>query len=215
MTILDLSHTLENEMPVFPGSPPVEISNLARISLNGYQELHLKISTHSGTHIDCGKHLFEDASGTDDDPRAFIGRGMVIPCPANRPEQLIKKSHVKNYERQLQTADFVLLHTGWSRFWGRSEYFRNFPVLHKSAAQYLCSFSLKGIGIDAAGFDTADSYDLPNHHLLLSSGMALVENLCNLDRLPATDFLFSCLPLKIKHGDGSPVRAVAIIYSGD
>jgi kynurenine formamidase len=48
------------------------------------------------------------------------------------------------------------------------------------------------------------------HHTLLSAGMVLIENLTGLEKLPESGFYFSCLPLKIQSGDGSPVRAVAI-----
>jgi kynurenine formamidase len=53
--------------------------------------------------------------------------------------------------------------------------------------------------------------ELPVHHILLSHGLILIENLVNLESLPKQEFTFSCLPLKIKNGDGSPVRAVGIV----
>ena len=36
-----------------------------------------------------------------------------------------------------------------------------------------------------------------------------IENLANLDQCGAELFMFSCFPLKLENGDGSPVRAVA------
>jgi len=41
--------------------------------------------------------------------------------------------------------------------------------------------------------------------------MVVIENLTSLDALGGRAFLFSCLPLNIVTGDGSPVRAVAQI----
>ncbi len=104
-----------------------------------------------------------------------------------------------------------LLHTGWSQFWGTEDYFGNFPVLHPDAATYLSAFNLKGIGSDTISFDPVDSVELPVHHILLSAGIILIENLVNLNKLPQHDFTFSCFPLNIKNGDGSPVRAVGIV----
>ena len=47
---------------------------------------------------------------------------------------------------------------------------------------------------------------------LLENGILTYTNLINLDRLPrGEEFLFIGLPLNIKNGDGSPVRAVAIL----
>ena len=108
-------------------------------------------------------------------------------------------------------AYFLLIHTGWSQYWGSEEYFRKFPVLNVDAARYLTSFPLKGIGSDTISFDPVDSGDLPVHHILLSKGLILIENLVNLKSLPKHNFAFSCFPLKIRNGDGSPVRAVGII----
>jgi kynurenine formamidase len=55
---------------------------------------------------------------------------------------------------------------------------------------------------------------MPNHHILLGSEIILIENLTNLDVLPDGIFMFQCLPLKIEHADGSPVRAIAIVEGG-
>jgi kynurenine formamidase len=84
-------------------------------------------------------------------------------------------------------------------------------VLHRDAALYLTSFNLKGIGSDTISFDPVDSVELPVHHILLLKGLILIENLVNLTSLPKHNFAFSCFPLKIKNGDGSPVRAVGIV----
>lgn len=48
--------------------------------------------------------------------------------------------------------------------------------------------------------------------LLLKNKIPTYTDLINLDKLPLNEkFLFIGLPLKIKNGDGSPVRAVAIL----
>jgi len=38
-----------------------------------------------------------------------------------------------------------------------------------------------------------------------------IENLTNLDKLPATGFMLIALPIKIEGGSGGPVRAVALV----
>ena len=40
--------------------------------------------------------------------------------------------------------------------------------------------------------------------------MIIIENLTGLEQLMNKEFWFSCFPLKIEEGDGSPVRACAI-----
>jgi arylformamidase len=211
MNVVDLSHFLEDRMPVFPGSKPVKLDQAACISEEGYHELELHVSTHTGTHIDCASHLIQGGFDTGlASPDRFYGKALVIDCTHLIAPYRIPLEHVKRYEEVLKKTEFVLLHTGWDRYWGKDVYFGEFPVLDPDAASYLAGWPLKGIGIDAAGFDPIDSHDLPVHRIFLSRNIVLVENLTRLADLPEGDFMFCCFPLKIKQGDGSPVRAVGI-----
>ena len=49
----------------------------------------------------------------------------------------------------------------------------------------------------------------PIHPVVLEKQVLIVENLCHLEELPDF-FLFVALPLKIRAGSGSPIRAVAL-----
>ena len=112
----------------------------------------------------------------------------------------------------LLAAGFALLHTGWARYWGTNDYFGRYPVLSPEAAGWLAGFGLKGYGVDAISADEIDSAALPVHRALLGRGMLIIENLDRLDPLLEREFTFSCLPLKIADADGSPIRAVAILF---
>ncbi len=50
----------------------------------------------------------------------------------------------------------------------------------------------------------------PIHPVVLEKQVLIIENLSNLDQLPDF-FLFLALPLKIRAGSGSPIRAVALV----
>jgi len=105
----------------------------------------------------------------------------------------------------------VLFCTGWSQLWGTPVYYENYPVPDEESAEYLAGFNIKGVGFDTPGGDKVGSETLPVHRILLGHDIILIENLTNLRILPPTGFTFACFPLKIKNGDGSPVRAVGII----
>jgi arylformamidase len=210
--IIDLTHTLESGMPVYPGTRHVKLITAGTFVQEGYHEIRMDISTHTGTHIDCGYHLLVDGLNTITTPvNHFYGKGMVADCRNISAGGSITKEFLQQMETDIGNSDFLLIHTGWSQYWGSEEYFTKFPVLHRDAATYLSSFNLKGIGSDTISFDPVDSMELPVHHILLSKGLILVENLVNLESLLNHDFVFSCFPLKIKNGDGSPVRAVGIV----
>jgi kynurenine formamidase len=208
MQVIDLTYIMTSDMPVFPGSEPASFMQAADFDKDGYNEKRLCLHTHTGTHIDCKKHIYREGFDTASASERFAGKGFMIDCQVFTDE--IPVEHMQQFDQQIRQTEFVLLHTGCSKYWGLPDYFRKFPVLSRSASLYLSNLRLKGIGIDAPSFDPFESSDLPVHHTLLSADMVLVENLTNLGALTGFDFMFFCLPLKIKDGDGSPVRATAI-----
>jgi len=212
VTLIDLSHILESGMPVFPGSGPVVLQRESTLDKDNFNETRLSITTHTGTHIDCEYHLLAGGNDILSKPAEnFYGPGVAIDFRKITADGIITMEHLMQYGKDIRSADFVLLVTGWSRYWGTPSYFTGFPVMNEEAASYLTSFHLKGTGCDTVSFDPVESESLRVHHILLSSGMILIENLVNLENLPRRDFIFSCLPLRIKDGDGSPVRAVGIV----
>ncbi len=210
MFIIDLSHPLTPAMPVYPGTEPPTFTATATIERDGFREKRLVLQSHVGTHVDAPAHLLHDGATLDRMPlTSFAGRALVIDCTdLERGE--IDEARLQPYRSELPDHDFVLLHTGWSRHWGRPRYLEGFPVLNEAAARLLTGSGLRGIGVDALSVDPLDADDLPIHRLLLTAGLVIIENLTNLAALPQRSCLFHCFPLAIKDGDGSPVRAVAL-----
>ena len=211
MQIIDLSHTIKSGMPVYPGTVAPLIETPLTIENDGFQEKRLNLFSHTGTHIDAPSHIIAGASALDQLMiDTFVGSAFIIDISASTQER-IEKDQLTAYLDKLNELDFALFYTGWSDYWGQGKYFEDYPVLSEAAADWICQFDLKGIGIDTGSFDPLNSTDLTIHHKLLGRGFVLIENLTNLSGLPDVPFTFSCLPLKIKAADGSPVRAVAIL----
>ncbi|MCR1899596.1 cyclase family protein [Irregularibacter muris] len=211
MKIIDLTHTLYDDMPVFPGDEPPEFYSICTVEEEGFAQKKLIIYSHTGTHIDAPAHmLIQGRSLEEVDVNQFFGKAMVIDCGGGKKDR-IELGDLLNYKDKIQKVDFVLFHTGWSKYWGSQSYYEGFPTLTEEAVQWLCSFSVKGIGIDTLSVDELHSQEFSNHYALLKNNIIIIENLTHLGKLPQDNFLFSCLPLKYKNADGSPVRAVAII----
>ncbi len=210
MKIIDLSHTIEAGMPVYPSDDPPVITTRASIDEDGFAGKSLTIGSHNGTHIDGPTHIFPASRPLDRIPvDCFVGEGSVIDLTAiTKPE--IHVSYLKTHESLFKSSRFILLHTGWSRYWGQEKYFRGYPSLSIEAALWIDSFGLTGLGIDTCSVDAMESTDLPIHKILLERTL-IIENLTNLHSLPHTGFWFSCLPLKVADAEASPIRAVAII----
>jgi arylformamidase len=208
MKIIDLTHLINEEIPVYPGT---EKPVFDKIDVDGYRELKMHLFTHTGTHIDAPYHILRHGRTLDALPfDHFIGQGMVIDCKA-LVNKKISLEFLKQFEAQISEAEFILLNSGWSAKWGGEDYFENFPTLTTEATEWLTNFKLKGIGLDCISLDVVNSHDLPNHHIVLDEEIIIIENLTNLDSLPGSRFIFQCFPLKIEHADGSPVRALAVI----
>jgi kynurenine formamidase len=211
MRIIDLSHPVSANMPLWPGTPAPRFDDLHTVKRDGFGERWLQLSSHTGTHLDAPSHIVEDAASLDRLPvDNFIGKGVVLDLRDSSDETISLDTLLASRERIAQ-AEFLLLHTGWSRFWGSDAYNRGYPCLSAEAAEWLAGAGLKGVGIDAPSFDIWDSESLPIHRCLLGAGLVLIENLTALDQLFDGDFLLSVLPLNIADAEACPVRAVALL----
>ena len=211
MTLIDLTHTLENNMMVFLGdSPPVFQKTMTHAS-DGAQVIRMDIATHHGTHIDCPLHFVADGKAADNsDLNNFYGKAAIADCTSFGLNTQISAEHFKDLNLNWDAIDWLIVYTGWYKFWGSPRYLDHFPVLSVEAARFLQGKNLKGIGLDVISIDAIDSVDYPVHKIILGSGMYVIENLCNLHQIPACEFTLAAFPLKIAEGDGSPIRAVAL-----
>ena len=87
----------------------------------------------------------------------------------------------------------------------------HFPGIHPDAARWLAEKSVKAVGIDTASIDYGQSSLFETHRTLYERNIPGLENLTNLDQLPARGATIVALPMKIKGGSGAPLRAVAIL----
>jgi len=211
MAIIDLSHFLEVGMPLFPGTPVPIFEENASIETDGYREKKIALCSHTGTHMDAPAHIVAGAKTLDQLPvETFCGDAFLLNCTRARKAR-IDLTELLPHVDAIRESAFIILHTGWDRYWGDEHYFSGYPALTPEAARWLAHLGLKGVGMDTISADPSDSLALPVHNILLGAGMVLVENLTNLAAVPAPSFLFAGFPLKIRDADGSPVRAVAIV----
>ncbi|MCL6478439.1 MAG: cyclase family protein [Peptococcaceae bacterium] len=211
MKIIDLSHPISTEMPVYPGTERPVFINACTIEREGFAEKKITLFTHTGTHLDAPAHILPGAETVDLMPaRCFYGRAVVLDFTGIR-ERKIGPADLEPHRRAVEKSEFLLLYTGWSRLWGKEAYFRGFPVLSPEGARWVSRFHLKGVGVDAISVDEVGSTRFPVHKILLQHGLIVIENLTNLEELTGRHFSFCCFPLKINDADGSPVRAVALL----
>lgn len=211
--VIDLSRTISEDMPVYPGTEQPVISDPCTIDGCGFAEKKITLYSHTGTHMDAPSHILKGAPCLEDlGAGHFIGDGVVIDLCRNVIEnRSIELSDLLPFKKHIIGKHFVLLHTGWGKHWGKDEYFKGSPVLSTEAAEWLAGFNPRGIGIDMISIDRPDTKDMQIHKIFLSRNIVIIENLFNISELTGRNFTFCCFPLKLINSDGSPVRAVAII----
>lgn len=212
MKVIDLTHLIESEMPVFPGTekPKLEIANT--IEKDGFKETLLTMFSHTGTHMDAPAHIFKAGATLDSyDVDYLTGSGTVIDCSHKTEGTSITMEDVLPNSRNIEASDYVLFQTGWDRYWGDEKYYGLFPTLDADVVNYLVKSGVRGIGLDVISLDPMDDAELSNHRIALGNNILIIENLTNLSELQGKAFTLCLMPLKYKNADGAPVRAVAML----
>jgi kynurenine formamidase len=113
---------------------------------------------------------------------------------------------------EIRPGDTVLFHTGhYAQYYGTPEYATHQPGLTREATEYILDKGAVNFGVDCTSPDMWLDKTYPCHTVCAEREVTHIENLCNLDQLVGKRFTFIALPLKIRDGTGSPLRAVAIL----
>jgi kynurenine formamidase len=126
---------------------------------------------------------------------------------------------LKEEKVRMIPGDSVLIYTGWERFWktNNRKFVTSMPGIGVKAARWLASKKVVAVGSDTQSVEVEPNEDPRNdgivHQILITkNGIHLIENLKlgELARAQVYEFLFVCIPMKIKGGTGSPVHPVAV-----
>ena len=173
--IIDLTHTITPEMPMYPGSAAPSIKPTGSLTRDGFLETQLTIASHTGTHMDAPSHMLPRGSTLEVLPASqFCGRAVVLDVSDLPPRSVITADYLREQNGTIRSADFVLFYTGWERKWGTGAYYDDdFPVPDQEAAKYLVSCGLKGVGTDALSVDTLRDQQFLAHKTLLDGGLVI------------------------------------------
>ena len=218
MKIIDLTQTIEPDMPLFgPSAPQPQVtawqSHTEAAASGNYAGCTCEISrvdfvTSIGTYMDSPYH-FNPAGHTIEKLRLeqCVLPGIVIDCTHFTARQPITPDVLDGIDLAGKAA---LFRTGWSRFWGQPAY-TEYPFLNRATAEALRDGGARLAGVDFLVIDDTRDPQRPVHVTLLYSNILIVENLTNLHLLPPDDFIFHAAPVKMAGVAAFPVRAYATI----
>lgn len=212
MKPIDLTLTISQETPMFPGSPVPLFIPWEDLEKDKYNLEMLLISSHTGTHVDAPFHFIKNGKKIHQiEPRRFLCNVTMIRVRIE-PGGLIMKEHITSHEKKfgsIERGSSVVFATGWNDNLRRKDLFKKNPGLSESAARYLVSLGVNLVGIDSPSIDVGSDEKFSAHKALLRNDVLILENLCNLRSVKSLHFRLVALPLKLQNATGSPVRAIA------
>jgi len=232
---IDLTHELSPQSVFWPTAEEFRLEPVYEgMTEKGYyySAYHFSADEHGGTHIDAPVHFAKGGKTIDQIPiEELIAPAVRIDVSQKAladPEYRVAIEDFKTFEKnhgQIPKDGIVLLYTGYGRFYpDRSAYMGtdlrgeqavaelHFPGLHAEAARWLAEErEIEAIGIDTPSIDYGQSTHFESHRILFENEILAIENVANLDRVPATGATVLALPMKIKGGSGAPIRMVAFV----
>jgi kynurenine formamidase len=231
--IVDLTYSFDDQTIYWPTAKPFTWEKEAwGVSPGGYWYTAARYgaSEHGGTHLDAPLHFGKDQAAADEIPVSrLIAPAIVISiaqaCEKNADYQLTVDDIIawEKMNGRIPDNSIVLIHTGWGKFWpDKKKYLGSdkpgdtanlhFPGISREAAELLASQrKIDGTGIDTASIDYGQSKDFMTHQILYGKNIYGLENVANLERLPAKGATLIALPMKIKGGTGGPARIIALL----
>jgi len=204
--IIDISVPLYPDMPVWPGSAGIQLTQTSRLDKgDGVNNSKLICDVHIGTHIDAPLHYITDGKSIEQlKLEDLIGPAVVAYLPE---AEIITKNVLEELSLPGATRR-LLLRTRNSSLWetGSHRFQTNYVALTPDAAQWIVDHDICLIGVDYLSVQRYGE-DPQTHEILLSAGVIIVEGL-NLARVGSGMYELICLPLKLVGSEGAPARAV-------
>ena len=203
MNIIDLSHEINNNSPVYPGDDKTELTIAKYLKKDGYNAYKISSFFHTATHIETPSHLLvSNKTITSYDITHFIGGGVVLNFEGKT--SLTLNDDIKNIDLE---DKIVLLYTGFDKNYHMDSYFKDHPLVTEELTNYLISKKIRILGID---FPSPDCEPYLMHEKLFKNNILIIENLTNLKKLLSIKrFNIHAFPLKM-NTEASFVRVIAI-----
>lgn len=225
--IIDLSQEIYDGMPVFNGLPTVAITvhatheawegilNADTLTPSVYK---LEFGEHTGTHVDALNHMGRQYAGQSIDQMPlsmFYTEGFCLDFSHKELKALISAADLeeacKKEHLAIKKGDTVLLCTDHYRKHFGTDDWVNGPGITAEAARWLGEKGISAFGVETMSPGVPKISNREVHQICGAMGFTHYENMINLYQLLGRGrFRFIALPLKIRGGTGSPVRAIAV-----
>ncbi|MFZ0214282.1 MAG: cyclase family protein [Candidatus Acidiferrales bacterium] len=225
--VIDMTYAINDHSPAWPGDDhPFTAVVTATPAKEGYFIRKFTMLEHYGTHMDAPAHFPPGKETLDQIPiQRFFGPAVVIDVRGKVEKDAdyrLSVADIQEWETrhgQIPAGAIVMLRTGWGSRWPDQTRYRNmdakgvmhFPGYSVAAAKFLIARHVSGLCIDTLSIDYGPSPNFEVHRTTLPAGLFHIENIANLDKLPASGAFVIAAPIKLEGGSGGPVRVYAIL----
>ena len=227
MEIIDLSQDIYEGMPVYKDLPQVKMTvHNSHEEWNGVKNpttktpaVHkLELGEHTGTHVDAINHMEIQHKGKSIDKMPlsmFYTEGICLDFSHKGLRELIEPKEIEaaleKAGLEIKRSDTVLFYTDHYRKNFNGVNWSNGPGISIDSAKWLGEKNISAFGVETMSPGVPGISNKKVHHICGEMNFTHYENMINLHLLVGRGrFRFIGLPLKIRGGTGSPVRAVAV-----
>jgi kynurenine formamidase len=208
--IVDLSHGYADEMPLYPGLSRPSFRDIARVTEDGYAMSEYRLLNHIGTHVDAPAHQIAGGATLDEIPLESLVTDAVTVDLSGRDPGPVAWGELEPLLGDLGEGDWLFLYSDNGRNWGGEAYWTGWSYPDAEASGALVERAIVGVGFDGPSADPVDTETFDLHKVWLGAGRMILENLTNLDLLPARTRVVVA-PLKVRAANGAPARVLAFV----
>ena len=225
-SVADLTHELHHDFPTYFGPPGITLTSKFNFTDNGYNLFELALNEHTGTHIDAPLHFSADKQSVAEIPVENLVAPLAVIDIRERaaadPDTLLTPDDLKSWiaaNGPFPERCCVAMNSGWDahvasdKFRGAdAEGKQHYPGFHVEAAQMLLEETTAvGLAVDTLSFDHGISADFAAHYAWLPTNRWGLENVANLDNMPAVGATLIVGAPKWRGGSGGPTRVMALV----
>jgi arylformamidase len=169
----------------------------------------IEMWSHVGTHMEAPYHYIRDGIDIARVPlRQVVGECVLVDFSDKGIGEAISQAELEGRGVDIREGDIVFVRTGLDHFY-RTERSHDRPYFAEEAIQWLVDKKIACLGVDCSGIENRTQKRQPNHQLLFSHGIPLIEHLANLKQLRNRRFFVVAVPMRIHGVEASPVSVIA------
>jgi len=192
------------------------------LAVNGRSMISvLSILVHNGTHIDAPRHMVDKGYPVDQIPLAQVAKeAVLINLPHKGANSSVSVKDIVDTGVDFGPDVIPVINTGWTeKTWGKPEFWKEMPYLEPGVGELMAKKSAPAVAMDVfpekalwrgVKLDPGEVW-VANHLALLEKGIPMIQFVTNLSQIGKNRFVMIAAPLKIKGGDASPARVMALV----